>query len=847
MNSASPGKTHGNNDVIMGYINLIIRQVRRSSKQAVLFVLCTALSLATLTAFSGFALSVGRSLLDDTRSLHAADVIIKSYDPISTPLNQAIDQLRADQTVLRADVHTFFSVVRALDESTSVLAGLKVVGRGYPFYGRVALASGRPFQKALAPGTCIVAQTLLDRTGMQVGDRLKAGYTTLTISDVVTSEPDRPLNFFSFAPRVFVHADDLDALNLIAKGGRIRRLVLLKVPDAERIDKIAIQLRQIALPDQEQVETYKSASSRSKRFIDNVFFFLKLVGLFILLLAGMGIQSTLAALLKEKQRTIAIMKTVGATNNYILRHFLLLVGLMGATGIAVGIICGVWLQKALGWMMTPYLPDNLQLAISWAGAIEGVVLGIGVITVFSFLPLYRIKAMRPMMLFRKQRARMPKKGPYYLSGSLVLIFFFALVLRHMQEIRFGLYFVGGICTLVAVAALLTQLVLWALTRRTIRQLAIRQAIKGLFRKGNATRSIIITLTTSLSVIFASYLIEKNLDAAFVQSYPQEAPNAYFVDIQSHQRAAFIKAMGGALVLYPIVRARVTAINEQAVDPDAERKKRRDNFSRVFNLTYRHQLLADETLIKGETLFNENWAGLQVSILDTVTQMHPMRVGDTLSFKIQGVPLTARISSIRSRQRASFSPFFYFVFPEEVLKRAPQTLFAATKIPPDQLGSLQRHIVSLFPNISVIDLTQTLDVFTQLMRQLSRIIRGFSAFSIVAGLFILISAIYATRAERILETVYYKILGASKKFVFHVFAFENLFIGLLGSLPALCIAQAGAYWVCTAKLEIDYQPFILSSGLMVAAALLLVLAVGLAASRSIMQKRPATYLREQNDE
>jgi putative ABC transport system permease protein len=830
----------------MRRISLVIRQVRRSSRQALLFTLCVALSLTTLTAFSGFAESVGRSLLNDARKLHAADIIIKSYDPISQSLNRKINQLTVDQQVVRVNVHRFFSVVRALDEGASALAGLKVVTRGYPFYGQVALASGRSFHKVLSPGSCIVAQTLLDRTGMRIGDRLKVGYTTLTIADVVVSEPDRPLNLFSFGPRVFVHDDDLDALGLISKGGRIRRDVLLKILDPAQLDGVATQLKRVALKDQEQVDTFQTAGTRIKRFLDNFFFFLKLVGLFILLMAGLGIQGTLAALLKEKQQTIAIMKAVGATHGYILRHFASLVGLMGAAGTAMGIFSGVWLQKLLGWMMAPFLPVDLSLSFSWNGALEGVMLGIVVVSVFSFLPLYRLKDLRPMMIFRRQFDPSSSRWPYYIAGSLVLVFFFSLVLRYMQDVRFGLYFVGGIAALVLVAAVFTQVLLWTIGRRTIAHLALRQAVKGLFRKGNATRSIIITLTASLSVIFANYLIEKNLDATFVQSYPEGSPNAYFVDIQPDQKDAFAREVGRSVALYPIVRARVTAIGDEPVNRTLERKKRQDNFSRVFNLTYRHYLLEDESMVKGDTLFQENWPDLQVSILDTVVEMQPMDVGDTISFKIQGVPLKARISSIRSRSRSSFSPFFYFVFPEKVLGQAPRTYFAAVKVPPEELGALQSRVVSRFPNISVIDISQTIGVFTRLMNQLSRIIRGFSVFSIGAGLLILISAIYATRAERMVEAVYYKILGAGKKFVFKVFALENLLIGFISSLLASGMAQAGAFWVCTVKLNIDYRPFIISSSVMLAATLLLVMVVGLAASKSIMEKRPVTYLREQVD-
>lgn len=824
----------------------ILREIRHSARQATLFTLCVALSLTTLTAFSGFSRSVGRSLLMDARKLHAADIIIKSYDPVSRPLTQAVDRLVRQKRVESAGIHEFYSVVRAHDESTSVLSRLKVVDKGYPFYGAVHLKSGRSFHDVLTSGHCIVEQTLLDRIGLKVGNTLRVGYTTLAIADVVTAEPDRSLNLFSFGPRIFIASEDLDALGLVATGGRVKRLVLLKIRVEDQLDSIVHGLKQAARPDQESVDTFQTAGSRVKRFIDNFLFFLKLVGLFILMISGLGIQGTLTALLKEKQQTIAIMKTVGATNGYITLYFMAMVCLLGALGILLGITAGLILQHLLSDVISPYLPFDLKFLFSWSGILEGVVLGVAVVALFSFLPLYRLKEMRPVMIIQRRSATISKKWPVYFSAVLFLAFFFALVWWHMQDARFGFKFVGGISALVVSASLLAQMMLWVLKRWTVQNLTLRQAIKGLFRQGNATRATIVTLTVSLTVLFGDYLIEKNLDATYVRSFPPDAPNAFFVDIQPDQTEGFSKAVGREIQFYPIVRARVTAVNEARIDIKQERKKRRDNFSRVFNLTYRQHLLGDETILTGKGLFRDDWTEAQVSILDRVVEMRKMDIGDVIHFKIQGVPLKARVSSIRTRSKQSFSPFFYFVFQEKTLKQAPHTLFAALKIDPRKLGSVQNNIVSRFPNISVIDLSQTIKVFARLMNKLSEIVRVFSMFSIGAGILILVSAVFATRAERMVESVYYKILGAGKSFVFKVFAMENLLMGLLSSVLALTMAQAGAYWICRMRFDISYMPFPGVSALMVAATLLLVMVVGMAASRSIMAKKPVTYLREQSD-
>ncbi|MFO7712929.1 ABC transporter permease [Desulfosarcina sp.] len=830
----------------MRHMPTILRQVRRSSSQSALFVLCVALSLTTLTAFSGFARSVGRALIDDARSLHAADIIIKSYDPISAPLTRAIGRLVDQGRIEGANVHEFYSVVRAADHDASVLSRLKVVQPNYPFYGQVTLKSGRPFQQVLVPGACIVEQSLLDRTGLAVGSSMQVGYATLSIADVVTAEPDRPLDLFTLGPRVFIHDSDLDALGLMGTGSRIRRIVLLKVLDPLQVDAIADQLKQASRFDGEQIDTHLTAGSAVKRFLNNFLFFLKLVGLFILIVSGLGIQSTLTALFNEKQRTIAVMKAVGATGRFINTHFMRLVMFLGAMGTGVGILAGLALQGILAWMLSPFLPDYLGLTIAWSGVVEAIVLGAFVVALFSFLPLYRLREMRPVVIFNRLPSSGATRWPYYLSAILSLIFFLALVLWHMRDIGFGFYFVGAITALILAAGILSQLALWLIKRLPVRHLALRQSIKGLFRRGNATRSVMITLTVSLAVIFGNHLIEKNLTATFVQSFPADSANVFFVDIQPGQTEAFKSAVNRPVQFYPIIRARITAINAKAIDRDREGQKQRDNLSRVFNLTYREFLLDDETLIAGDSLFRSDWVEPQVSVMDTVIEMREMKIGDRISFKIQGVPLTARISSIRTRDNRSLSPFFYFVFPNAVLAQAPQTLFASLRVAPGQMGSLQTQIVSRFPNISVIDMTQTIGVFARMMARLSRIVRLFSLFSIAAGILILVSAIFATRAERVVESVYYKILGAGRHFVRTVFALENVMIGLLSSVMALLMAQAGAYWVCRIKFDIGYQPFFATSLAMVGLTVLLVVGVGMTASRSIMAKKPVTYLREQQN-
>ncbi len=836
------------------HILFVMRQLMRSSNQALVFILCVVLSIGSITAFSGFSENVNRVLLKDARKLHAADIIIRSGSEISDGLGRAIDQLTSDDRVEKARYYRFYSVVRTIDENQSVLSDVKIVEKRYPFYGKVILKSGRSFHDVLIPGSVVVAQSLLDRLHATIGDTLKIGFTTLTIADVVVSEPDRPVELFSIGPRIFIADVDRNALGLIRKGSRIRYMTLLKVIDNEKsrektreeINKIAQSLIKVQDPDIERVDTFQTARSRIKRFLDNFLFFLKLVGFFILIIAGFGIQGTLTAFLNEKKNTIAIFKIVGATNRYITLHFMLIVLILGMIGIILGLFTGYLMQYGLVFALDTFLPENLKISLSWAGIMEGIFLGLCVISIFAFIPMYRIKDTKPVMILRKEKPNSPQKWPLYLSGFLAMVFFSGLVFWHMKDFRLGIYFIAEISGLIFVSFFFATLLLFILKRLHIRALPLRLAIKSLFRQNSATRPIVITLTASLCVIFTIFLIEENLDATFIESYPEDAPNMFFVNIQQDQVEDFSKVINRKVFFYPIVRARVASINGKKIDVQKEREQRRDNFGRTFNLTYREDLLETEKIIKGKSLFRKDWEDIQVSILDTVVDMGKMGVGDTIEFKIQGVPLKARISSIRTQKRETLSPFFYFVFPKKVLKEAPQTIFTAIKAESAQVASLQSRVVERFPNVSVIDVSETAKVFSKMMKQLSKIVRFFSVLSITAGILILVSTIFATRVERIIEAVYYKILGAGKKFVFMVFALENLLIGLLSGFLALIMAQITSYLITHFGFEISYQPFLLSCFFMICATLFTVVIIGVIASWSVLNKKPITFLKEQPD-
>jgi putative ABC transport system permease protein len=811
-------------------------------KQGMVFVLCVGLSITTLITLGSFSENIRQALLQDARTLHAADLILRSSYPFEPQTLETIEHLRQQEQIRVARIYEFYSVVRTSDQRDSLLAHLKIVDTHYPFYGRVELASGRALHDVLQPGSIAVDPTLLNRLHLSVGDQLHIGKTTLTIRDTVQREPDRPVRFFSFGPRIFVSQADLGAIDLVKHGSRVSHIMLLQLRDAQTEQPILHRLKAV-LAESERIETFRSAPSSIKNFFDNFLFFLSLVGLLTLCLAGIGMHSTVVALVREQAPTIAILKALGATNRFLITHYLLMVALLGLIGTLAGLGLSVLGQGLFPVFLGDLLPRHITLTLSGRMLIEGLILGLLVVVLFAFLPLYRLRELKPNLVFHHENPAPPRRLIYVAVHIPIVMLFVGLALWQLRHVDLGLRFMAGMGILIGLTTLVTQGFLQLLRRLSIRTLVGKLALKGLYRPGNATRPTIVTLTTAITVLFSMYLIERNLDASFVQSFPSSSPNLFFLDIQPAQRDAFARLLGMDAEYYPIINARILSINGSAIDNQQERQRQGDNLAREFHLTYRHHLLQDEAMLRGEALFRDDWDEVQVSVLDTVTEMQPMQIGDTITFKIQGVPLTARVSSIRTRTQKGIGPFFYFVFPEAVLRQARHYIVNAVHVAKSDIPHLQTTLVNAFPNVSVIDVTQTLATFAEVLRKLSVIVRLFTFGSVMAGLLIVISAIFATRLARIREAVYFKILGATGQFIIGILTVEHLVIGGISALLALILSQLASWLVTTAIFDIPYRFDIIASALMCVGTMLLVTLVGLLASRSIVRHKPASFLRE----
>jgi len=118
-----------------------------------------------------------------------------------------------------------------------------------------------------------------------------------------------------------------------------------------------------------------------------------------LLVAGIGIANTMYMSTLERTREIGIMKSVGATNNNILKIFLTEAAMIGLIGGVAGVLVGTGISSALG-----YILESSGMFLKTIVTLELVSLGIGfavVVGIISgFLPARKAAMLNPIDALR---------------------------------------------------------------------------------------------------------------------------------------------------------------------------------------------------------------------------------------------------------------------------------------------------------------------------------------------------------------------------------------------------------------------------------------------------------------
>jgi putative ABC transport system permease protein len=878
------------------------RETRGAWRHFLYFFACIAIGVGALVGVSLFGTSVDRAVTKEARGLLGGDLEIRLTHPLSLTGQSALHSLgergmaftHVSELVAMAARATHGSSVT---QSTQIIE-LKAVESTYPLYGVIRLDPVQPLETLLHPDerrcgghSCfgaVVQESLLIRMGLSVGNQLKIGQAMFLITGIVRTEPDRMANAFSLGPRVMIAQEGLQAAELIKPGSRVRERYLVKLPPAMPVEPLLSELRGLLAADSARVSSYHTAQPQLRQFLDQLSRYLGLVGLTALFIGGLGVGTSIHAFLRDKLRTIAILKAVGADSATVVLTYVVQAIFLGSVGSLAGILLGLALQRGLPPLMAGVFSSDLleQLGVSselsWSSIwplMKGATLGLLSTLLFTLWPLLKVRDIHPGAIFRRdaEQAMVEHEPPparwwviWGLADRLnagtaggIILGLCALSVWQAGSWSIGLLFLGALSLAVTALFVCARVFVRGLAWVPVpRVLSLRYAVGNVVRPGGQAAGIMAAIGIGVMVIVTVSLVEQALLHQVQENRPTDAPTFFFIDIQPDQAKEFVSLVDRQTgrvrpELTPLVRSRLHAINghivtaEEGVEKDDKRTEGKEErgkhwyLTREYVLTFLEQLPKDNQLIKGEWWKpGQVFSTPQVSVEEEAATHLGLAIGSIVEFDIQGATVSAEVSSIRKVEWGNFSTNFYMILSPGALEGAPFTYVATVRVSPQEEVPLQQAVVASFPNVSAIHIGDVLEGFARVLDRLSLAIRAMALFCVLSGGVVMAAALAATRYRRLYESVILKALGATRGLIARAFAIEYVLLGAVAGLIGLTLGTLLSWAVLRYVFDLPWSihPRVLGIGLLLT--MLLTLIVGFASTYRILGQRPLAVLRHE---
>ena len=857
-------------------LKMLASELRSSWRRLVFFFVCVAVGVGAIVAIRSVIQSVRTGLMSEARSIIASDVLISTNRPWTSEVLSALGQrLATDEVLDRMEAIETATMVRAEGGADAArMVELRGVQPKFPFYGQVVLQDGQTFSHDLLRGRgALVRPELLTQLGTRVGGQLVIGGQPFTIRGVISQEPGRRVGAFSFGSRVLIDYDDLRATELLALGSRASYQILLRVRE-QAVEPMTRDIRRDFRDRFVQARSYRSTEDDIGEDLMRAENYLSLVGFVMVVLGGIGVWSVTRVFVKQKIRSVAILKCLGATANQILATYVAQVLLLGIVGSLLGVgIAAVAIAAIPASAAAAF--GNVSYGLTLSAALQGLAVGLLVSLLFSLVPLLEVRRVKPLLLLRSLDTVMaPPAGKRSWRDSMVPAW-----VRRADPVQIA---AGGIVTaaLVALAAwqaasITVALVVCggfagialvlhgagALLVRAVRPLAatpyfpLRHAVGTLRRPGNQTRVILLAVGLGSFFVLGVRALQANLLEQFSVQLQRGGADMFLIDIQRDQadgvRAFFRDAGIGEPQLIPVLRARVTAVRGSETNLESYADVRgRGGLGREYVITYRDHLEPNETLLEGEFWTGKpplpaDAAELEVSIEKNIRDRSRIRPGDLMRFDVLGRVVQARVTSVREVEWGDArNGGFMFVFRPGSLERAPHSYIATLKAPEDPAARarLQRDLVTRYPNVSAIDVREVFASIQSVVDNVTFAISIVGTVALASGALILIGAVAMTKFQRVYEAAILRTLGASTRMLGTMLALEYSALGLIAGLIGAAGSLALSWAVCRFVFEIDWTP---APGLLAAGTLattVLVGVIGIVASADVLRKKPLATLR-----
>ncbi|MBT8066799.1 MAG: FtsX-like permease family protein [Gammaproteobacteria bacterium] len=811
------------------------------SGEVLVLLAAVGLAVAALTAVGFLTDRIGKAVARQANEVLAADLRLRSQEPIPAEWSDLAVEYGLDT----ARTMSFPSVVFAGEESA--LASIKVVSDAYPLRGTVRVSDQlfgeqREVDGVPEPGEIWADGALLARVAADVGDLLSIGEIDLRVSAVLTYRPDQSIGFASLAPSLLMSEEDIARSGLIGEGSRVS-YALLVAGDETAVSDFNAAIED-DLPDSVRVRNQEDSSERAYNAADRAKRFLSLTAVISLLLSAVAVAMSARRFAHRRMDTVALMKSLGATQGFVIAVALVQLFLLGLLGVVIGSAVGFAAEELLSMILADLIAADLPkpgLRPIMLASGSALVLLLG----FALPALIQLRNTPPLRVLRHDA--MPPAPSRVLVIGLSLFAVGVLLYRSVGDPRMLVILIGGILIIAAALYLVGRGLVAVIGRfRSGVGVAWRYGLANVARRGRDSAVQVVAFGLGLTVLLLLTLVRTDLLEGWRQTLDEDAPNHFLINIQPHEVSPlgeyFADSGLDVPVFTPLVRARMTTINGESVK-DRQYPSRDGQWltNREANLSWTAEMSSSNELVAGEWWPLDYDGPPLVSIEEDAAADTGLTIGDRLSFTVAGQNVEAELASIRKVNWDSFQPNFFIVLSPGALDGMPTTYISSMRIEESQQAMLVQ-LVRTYPSISVINLDAILQQVRGIIEKASLAVQAVFVFTLAAGIAVLFAAVQSTIDERRFESAMLRALGARRRTVFlgvmAEFAALGVAAGVLASAGASILAAIVA--VQLFQLPYEFNPLLWVVG--VTAGVFLVCISGFFAARGAINSAPADVLR-----
>ncbi|CAN5618815.1 ABC transporter permease [soil metagenome] len=795
--------------------------LKRSARASALVVAVLALSFTGPLISSLLRSSMESFLAENSRRVLTADIAVTAYRPVR---DDEVERLRKKYGIKKKVHETEFVTMAIGAADHSALIEVHAVEQGFPIDGEFEFADGSKERAAPKDHSVWLSTDALLALDSKVGDSIRFGKSDFKIERAVKLAPGVSRATFGFAPRAYIPIETAGPTGLLGFGSQIYYRIYLET------EKPVLSTDDVrdALGDPDLfLRTPDDSIQGVERFTGFVSLYLAVVSVALFSLGWAAAFYILRTQAIERMRSSAVALVFGASSKSVLAFEFLRVGILSVVAAIVAFLFSYGIARAVEPLIVRALHESVSgdfhIAVAWRDVLALLLTALASAAIFTIPFAVRLRSSKLVDLFQDSalgvsensndtrdlfRARLANLA----TGLLAIVTLGGLSVWLTRDFRFGVQLAAGFvfaASAIHISGVVVFRVIASVFSRARGGSASLLRLVGtqLSRARFAVRLSFLAVGLSAFVASAVGQIMVSLGQELRDGTKLESAPDFFLfnipeSVLQPLEAMLIKENTKLDYVSPMILARLEQVNGKPPQNEQFQKF-------PVRITWRESTIANERIVEGPKLepkFDPASGNLpKISVETRFADRNELKIGDRLSFDVQGVPIDGEIGNVRRVRWIDFNPGFFISFQAGVLEDAPKTWLGNVHVTDRTSRSrVQSAIVRAFPDLSVIDVSQTIERVVGLIKAILGPAEQAALLSTVFSILVLITIVWHSTHQRAREMNLFRILGADPHRVKSLYRLEFALAAGLGSLVGAAAGVGLAWFVSVRFLELAFQ-------------------------------------------